>query len=194
MGRINTKQVLVETGSTLFLERGYNETGLNDILAAAAVPKGSFYHHFRSKEDFALEVVNQYGDGVLEYLESLLRDESRAPLDRIRGFFETVFEEFKSKDCRHGCLLGNLGQELAEAHSRIRVAIEGHLERWVDAIARCLEEAVVTGEVPPGTDTRELAGLMIDGFQGAALRMKLEQHPAALSRYLGHFFAARAVA
>ncbi len=194
MTKPSSKQALLDAGSALFLERGYNDTGLNDILDAAGVPKGSFYHYFRSKEDFALEVVNQYGNGALGYLESLLGDESQLPLDRVRAFFAAVFEEFESKGCRHGCLLGNLGQELAEAHHRIRVAIESHLQRWVDAIARCLDEALADGSLPPGTDTRELAGLMIDGFQGAALRMKLEQRPAALKRYLDHFFGARAAA
>ena len=67
----DTKQNLVDAGSQLFLERGYNETGLNDILAAAGVPKGSFYHHFRSKEDFALEVVDQYGHGGQAHIVGL---------------------------------------------------------------------------------------------------------------------------
>ncbi len=190
----DTKQNLVDAGSQLFLERGYNETGLNDILAAAGVPKGSFYHHFRSKEDFALEVVDQYGHGALGFLQSLLEDRSRPPLDRIRAFFEAVFREFESKGCRHGCLLGNLGQELADAHAPIRIAIESHLERWSEAIARCLDEAVAAGALAEGTDTRLLAGLMIDGFQGAALRMKLEQAPEALRRYMVHYFGAREAA
>ena len=190
----NTKQNLVDAGSQLFLERGYNETGLNDILAAAGVPKGSFYHHFQSKEDFALEVVNQYGDGALGFLMSLLEDRSRPPLERIRTFFEAVFTEFEAKGCRHGCLLGNLGQELADAHEPIRTAIETHLERWSAAIASCLDEAVANGELAGSTDTRLLAGLMIDGFQGAALRMKLEQAPEALRRYTAHYFGAREAA
>ncbi len=190
----HTKQTLVDAGSQLFLERGYNETGLNDILAAAGVPKGSFYHHFRSKEDFALAVVNQYGDGAFGFLRSLLEDRAKPPLERVRAFFEAVFTEFEAKGCRHGCLLGNLGQELADAHEPIRTAIETHLERWSTAIADCLDEAVASGALAEGTDTRLLAGLMIDGFQGAALRMKLEQAPEALRRYMSHYFGGREAA
>ena len=57
----HTKQRLIEEGTALFLERGYHDTGIQDLLAAAGVPKGSFYHHFRSKETFGLAVIATYG-------------------------------------------------------------------------------------------------------------------------------------
>ena len=194
MNKRDTKQVLIETGTDLFLARGYNNTGLHDILAAAEVPKGSFYHHFRSKEAFALAVVHQYGEGAQTYLETLLGDASRPPLARVRHFFEEVFSEFERQGCRHGCLLGNLGQELADAHNEIRSAIQGHLKRWSTAIAQCLDEAVAQGTLPADTDTQGLAQLFIDGFQGAALSMKLERNAAPLVRFIDHHFAHREAA
>ena len=194
MSKRDTKQHLIETGTGLFLARGYNNTGLHEILAAADVPKGSFYHHFPSKEAFALAVVHRYGDGAQAYLEALLGDTSQRPLARVRQFFEEVFSEFERQGCRHGCLLGNLGQELADAHNDIRSAIQDHLKRWSVAIARCLDEAVAEGALPADTDTQALGQLLIDGFQGAALSMKLEQNPAPLVRFINHHFAHREAA
>ena len=190
MSKRDTRQHLIDTGIGLFLEHGYHDTGLQDILLAASVPKGSFYHHFQSKEGFALAVVNQYGDNTRQYLEELLTDRSRPALSRVRRFFEEVFTEFENRGCRHGCLLGNLGQELADAHEEIRRSILDHLERWADAIALCLKEAMAEGALQPNTDPPIMARILIENFQGATLKMKLERSNAPLKRFLQYHFPA----
>lgn len=55
-----TKQQLMEHGIDLLLRRGYNDLGIAALLEATDTPKGSFYHHFRSKEDYALQVIDLY--------------------------------------------------------------------------------------------------------------------------------------
>ena len=59
------------------LERGYADTGVQDLLDATKVPKGSFYHHFKNKEDFALQVIDRYMDAVHAALDAILADSSR---------------------------------------------------------------------------------------------------------------------
>ena len=89
------------------MARGYNDTGIADLLSAAGVPKGSFYHHFKSKEAFGLAVIDNYGTGATAELEATLADTAYRPLERVRRFFEAVFSEFEGHGCRLGCLLGN---------------------------------------------------------------------------------------
>src|SRR5215471_13958568 len=83
-----TKRRLLDVGLATLLERGYNATGIQDLLVATSVPKGSFYHHFASKEDFALQVVDRYLAEVHVLLEQSLGDLDRAPLERVRSYFE----------------------------------------------------------------------------------------------------------
>ena len=75
-----TKRRLLDVGLATLLERGYNATGIQDLLVATNVPKGSFYHHFASKEDFALHVVGRYLAEVHVLLDQSLSEQERAPL------------------------------------------------------------------------------------------------------------------
>ena len=55
-----TKQRLIDAGLRMLLQQGYNGLGIQALLDATNTPKGSFYHHFKDKEEFALEVVDAY--------------------------------------------------------------------------------------------------------------------------------------
>ncbi len=187
----DTKTALLDEGTRLFLERGYHATGIQDVLTAAGVPKGSFYHHFRSKEDFGLQIVNRYGEAALEQLDEMLSDPHYPPLQRVQRFFEAAFAQFTAQGCRYGCLMGKLGQELAEVNDAFRENVAYQLKRWAERIAQCLFEAVDRGELPTETNPQELGKLLIDGFQGAALRMKLERRSAPLQRFMNHYFGSQ---
>ena len=104
-----TKQRLLDAGLKMLLEHGYNDLGVQALLAATGTPKGSFYHHFRDKEDFALQVIDQYMQGVHGALDACLSDEGRPPLRRVRRFFELTQEHYR-KEGYMGCLLGDSGR------------------------------------------------------------------------------------
>src|SRR5215813_10266860 len=72
--KATTKAALVDAGTRLILEQGYHETGIQDVLQVAGVPKGSFYYYFPSKEAFALEVIAQFAAAYLARLEQYLGD------------------------------------------------------------------------------------------------------------------------
>ena len=121
--KLSTKDRLLEAGLTMLLERGYNHLGILDVLAATKVPKGSFYHHFESKEDFALQVIDRYMNGVHAGLDHCLGDEAHPPLQRVRTFFETTSRKYREEGYL-GCLLGGLGQELSGVSPVFRKRIE----------------------------------------------------------------------
>ena len=188
MPRRDTKSLLLDRGTRLLLERGYHNTGIQDILAVAGVPKGSFYHHFRSKEDFGLQAVRGYAEQAYAALDERLSDESRPPLERVRAFFAAIFADWDRRSCREGCLLGNIGQELADVNESFRQIVAQSLDQWTARIGKCLAEAQRRGELTPGVDPHELASQLIDGFEGAALRMKLVKSTAPLEGFLRLFF------
>ena len=82
-----TKQRLIGAGLQMLLKHGYNDMGIQALLAATGTPKGSFYHHFRDKEDFALQVLDSYMAAVHDGLDACLQDASRPPLARVRRLF-----------------------------------------------------------------------------------------------------------
>jgi TetR/AcrR family transcriptional repressor of nem operon len=184
-----TKQRLLDAGLPLLLEHGYNDLGVQALLDATGVPKGSFYHHFEDKEDFALQVVDQYMRGVHEGLEACLADAGRPPLERVRCFFETTRESYREEGYM-GCLLGALGQELSGASDVFRVRIEGCLSEIVEQLAVCLDEARARGDLPDDADSRRLASLLVDCWEGAALRSRLLRKPAPLDAMLDFYFGA----
>lgn len=182
-----TKQRLLDAGLTMLLERGYNDLGIQSLLEATETPKGSFYHHFRDKEDFALQVIEQYMQVVHGALDLCLTDPSLAPLDRIRRFFEMTARKYE-QDGYLGCLLGGLGQELSGVSELFRRKIEECFSAIAERISVCLTEAKRRGDIAADADPRALASILVDCWEGAALRSRLRSHPAPLEAMLDFYF------
>ena len=183
----STKQRLLDTGLAMLLEHGYNDLGIQALLAATNVPKGSFYHHFKDKEDFALQVLDQYMGVVHAGLDACLGDTERPPLERVRCFFETTQEKYREQGYM-GCLFGGLGQELSGVNEVFRHKIEGCFSELAAQLAVCLEEARQQGDIPADADARQMANLLIDCWEGAALRSRLRREAAPLQAMLDFYF------
>ena len=183
----------MEAGLAMLLERGYNDLGIQPLLDETGIPKGSFYHHFASKEDFALQVVDLYMEDVHAGLDECLGDLTRPPLERVRGFFESSREKYREQGYL-GCLLGGVGQELSGTSEVFRRKIEECFLAIAGRISTCLEEACEKGHLPPDTDCRQMADLLIDCWEGAALRTRLRRDPAPLEAMLDFYFRAAAPA
>jgi TetR/AcrR family transcriptional repressor of nem operon len=183
-----TKQRLIAAGLRLMLERGYSAVGIQELLHETGVPKGSFYHHFATKEEFALQVIDAYQTNVHLLLDATLGDRSRPPLARVRDFFEGVREAYESEGYL-GCFLGTLGQELSGASERFRQRIDACLGEIAGRIASSLEEARVAGDLPPTADPRAMAEVLVDSWEGAALRSRLVRARRPLDAILDFYFA-----
>lgn len=173
----------------MLLRHGYNDLGIQALLQATNTPKGSFYHHFQSKEDFALQVIDRYMEEVHQGLDAALGDRSLPPLDRARRFFELSRDKYR-RDGYLGCMLGGLGQELSGINPTFATKIESCFSELTRRIAACLEEARQGGDIPSDADPVELANLLLNCWEGAALRSRLWRDPAPLDRMLDFYFSA----
>ena len=183
----STKARLLDAGLAMLLEHGYNDLGIQALLVATGTPKGSFYHHFEDKEDFALQVIDRYMQGVHAGLDACLGDEGHPPLDRIRRFFEMTAQHYRSEGYM-GCLLGGLGQELSGVSDVFRRKVDACFSKIAARMAVCLEEARKRGDIPPDSDPPRLASLLVDCWEGAALRSRLRRNPAPLTAMLDFYF------
>jgi TetR/AcrR family transcriptional repressor of nem operon len=182
-----TKQRLLEAGLPMLLRHGYNDLGIQALLSATSTPKGSFYHHFKDKENFALQVVDQYMQQVHAGLDLCLGDNNRPPLERVRYFFELTRQSYRDEGYM-GCLLGGLGQELSGVSEVFRRKVEWCFAEIASRIAICLEEARKNGDIPAGSNPDSMASLLVDCWEGAALRSRLQGDAAPLTAMLDFYF------
>jgi TetR/AcrR family transcriptional repressor of nem operon len=188
----STKQRLVEAGLRMLLEQGYNALGVQALLEETGTPKGSFYHHFRDKEDFAMQVIDAYITEVHGALDACLGDNRLPPLLRVRRFFENVRQSYRQEGYL-GCLMGGLGQELSGVSDAFRRKIEWCFSSIADRLAVCLELARQQGDITASCDPKVLANLLVDCWEGAALRSRLRRDASSLNAMLDFYLQSVAV-
>jgi TetR/AcrR family transcriptional repressor of nem operon len=188
MSKETTKATLLEAGRQIFLERGYNNSGIEAILQAAGVPKGSFYYYFESKEDFGLQVLDHFAECAGRNFDQFFGDRTVGPMERLRRFFEACRGRLESQECRNGCLVGNLSQEMADQSEAFRARLEEIFKGWSGRIAECLSEARDAGEIAPDLDVHELAEFWLNSWQGAILRAKITRSTAPLRTFMNQVF------
>lgn len=185
----SAREKIIAAGVEIVAVSGFNATGIDAILKAAGVPKGSFYHHFGTKENFGIEVINLFAENYTKKLHCYLDDETLPPLQRIRRYLEESIERTVQDNFSKGCLIGNLGQELAAQSERFRCRLEEVFHDWLGLFARCLHEAQKSGELNPGLDPQLLAGFLLSGWEGAILRAKVMRSPEPLKQFVSVLFA-----
>ena len=182
-----TKEQLLHHGMAMLLRQGYHALGIAAVLEATKIPKGSFYHYFKSKEDFGLQAIELYMKEVHAGLDQCLGDENLAPLQRVRRFFELTEQKYRSEGYL-GCFLGGLGQELSGVSEVFRRKVEECFAEIEGRIVRCLREAILRGDLSKDADPQAMAKLLINCWEGAALRTRLIRDPAPLREMLDFYF------
>jgi TetR/AcrR family transcriptional repressor of nem operon len=166
----NLKEQLIDGGSRVLFEKGFHAASVNDIVAAANVPKGSFYNHFESKEALALEVTRRY---AASYELDQLHDAGDQPLQRLREHFEDTIERTVDRGVELGCLLGNFSTELAVHSPAIREYVAASFAAWSGAVTAALEQAQAAGELGPAIDAAALGPYLVNAYEGAVARAKV---------------------
>jgi TetR/AcrR family transcriptional repressor of nem operon len=190
-----TKDKLLAAGLKVIHRNGFASSSVRDVVAAAGVSQGSFTQHFKSKEDFGLQVIALYTKQGERLVAATLGNTELSPLARLRGFLEGDVSSSKRDDNRCGCMYGNFSAEADSAGELIRQEICRRLAEREAAVAACLAEAVAAGELPASIDVAATAGFVISALQGALLRAKVERSGEPLAQLVhllfGTLFASR---
>ncbi|MBS0446448.1 MAG: TetR family transcriptional regulator C-terminal domain-containing protein [Proteobacteria bacterium] len=182
------RQRLVDIGTAIFTQKGFSSTGLDEIVQLAEVPKGSFYYYFPSKEDYAHAVIRNYAGYFAKKLDRTLGDERLTPLARLRAFADDATRGVLRYEFKRGCLVGNLGQEMASLEAEFRIVLLEVLDDWRRRFARCIDEAKAAGEIATSADSAALASFFWSAWEGAVLCAKLEESTRALDCVSTLFF------
>jgi len=189
MDRNETRASIIKIGTNRISRNGFNATGIDALLKEVGVPKGSFYHYFKSKEEFGMAVINQFAERYDQRLDTFLGDEEITPLTRIRNLLESSLTRLEQNRCSKGCLIGNLGQEMADQNELFRTRLEEIFSSWRERYAGCLREARQNGDLSPELDPDVMAGFILSGWEGAILQAKVMKSTRPLCDFIETLFA-----
>jgi TetR/AcrR family transcriptional repressor of nem operon len=179
----DVRRRLIESGLTLIGKQGFAGSGVADITASAGVPKGSFYQYFESKQSYAIELLDDYWSAIEDKHTKVLLDDRYAPLDRIARHFHSIGQDHKQQKYALGCLIGNLGVELAGAGEDAQAKLRQIVKRWASLLSNCLKQAQEVDDLDRKADVEELAAALIESWEGAVMRSKIERSGAAFKRF-----------
>lgn len=189
MEKVDTRDTIISVGIDMISLQGYNATGIDSVLRKAGVPKGSFYHYFKSKEDFGLAIIDQFAEQYEERMRRFLNDAKVPPLDRIRNYMLDGKRWFAANDNSRGCMIGNLSQELADQNDHFRERLAKVLGRWKELFAGCIREAQEAGKLGRTLDAKVLAEFVLSGWEGALLRAKVTKSSRPIGEFVDVLFA-----
>ncbi|NWK80358.1 TetR/AcrR family transcriptional regulator [Aquitalea sp. LB_tupeE] len=185
----HTRDNLIRAGVRMFHDAGYSATGIKEITDAVEVPKGSFYNHFESKEDFGREVADFYfGKGLVD-LRAFFENEEIPPLERLKTYFDQRIQGFQSSGYVRGCLLGNLSLEVADHSQLIRDSLATHFRTWSRLFETCIADAQKSGAIHNRLPASVLAQFVLNSWEGAILRMRADKSDAPLKEFVEVVFS-----
>ncbi|MGP4017002.1 TetR family transcriptional regulator C-terminal domain-containing protein [Saccharopolyspora sp. 5N708] len=185
MPRPSVREEIVEAALVELHRRGFAATSVDTITKAAGVPKGSFYNHFKSKEALGVEALARYVTAVGWQAEG---DPELSPLDWLRARFQLMTDVLVDNGYTRGCLIGNLGEELADQSQVIRGAVQTYLAEWSDSIAESLRAAQDRSELPRDLDVDRIGRFILNAWQGALLRAKVVKNSEPLDDFFTTVF------
>ena len=179
----DTRQHILDVGYELIVNRGFTSVGLSELLKKAAVPKGSFYHYFKSKEQFGEAMIQDYFTKYFERLNARFTNTELSGYQRLMSYFEEMVKVEDDVCNANKCLLVKLSTEVSDLSESMRLALRQGADKTIQAIADCIDIGIQDGSIPNG-DGALLARQIYYLWNGASLLNKLYQDQAALTQSL----------
>ncbi|MBS9954289.1 TetR/AcrR family transcriptional regulator [Vibrio alginolyticus] len=179
----DTRQHILDVGYELIVNRGFTSVGLSELLKKAAVPKGSFYHYFKSKEQFGEAMIQDYFTKYFERLNARFTNTELSGYQRLMSYFEEMVKVEDDVCNANKCLLVKLSAEVSDLSESMRLALRQGADKTIQALADCIDIGIQDGSIPNG-DGALLARQIYYLWNGASLLNKLYQDQAALTQSL----------
>ncbi len=189
MPKPSNRQRILEAGRNVMFRKGYVGAAVRDIVAEAPAPQGSFTNHFRSKEEFAREVLDLYFEELKRLVAETLGDATRSPRQRLRRYLDIITNRLAGAEFSRGCLIGDFSLEAAPQSETLRTRLAEIFAEWRAPFAACIAEGQAAGEIAATFAPEELAEFLLSSWEGAILRMKVERNAEPLERFKRIAFA-----
>jgi TetR/AcrR family transcriptional repressor of nem operon len=186
------RDTILATGQRIMGAKGFSAVGLNEVLAAAGVPKGSFYHYFASKEAFGEALLEDYFSAYLADMDRIFRQPGQTKAQQLEAYFAAWQDSQSFEDCQGKCLAVKLGAEVADLSEPMRAALQRGTTGITDRLARALDAGVADGSVTIQDPPDAVARCLYQLWLGASIMVKIArtarpfQDAVALTRRLLH--------
>jgi len=187
MTRPSVREKIVAAAAERFHALGYNACGVQEIVDAAGVPKGSFYNYFKAKELLAQEVLNNYwADAGLH----ILADKSIAPLERLRRHFQHIASRYRKFGFENGCLVPKFMHEVSDSTPLLRKDLRRQVAIWTALIAEAIREGQADRSISTSIDAETTARFLLQSWSGVTGAMRLAASRAPIDDFFSVAFGA----
>ena len=164
---LSTRERLIGAAIALFWEKGYANTSISDLLAAAHANSGSFYHFFSSKEDLLLAVLDQYFSLLHPQMLAPAWEGVDDPIERIFALLGRYRMLVLQTDCTYGCPIGRLALEISPEQAEVHRRLAKNFDGWTAAVQACLEQAA--DRMPEDIDRDRLSQFVLVVMEGGVM-------------------------
>lgn len=173
----NVRDKILATGQRIMGGKGFSAVGLNEVLAAAGVPKGSFYHYFGSKDAFGEALLEAYFDAYLDDMERIFRQPGKNKAVQMEDYFAAWQDNQSFEDCQGKCLAVKLGAEVADLSASMRAALDRGTAAIIAGMADAIKAGQAEGVFPNQEDATQLAQSLYQLWLGASVMVKIVRTP-----------------
>lgn len=178
----DTRQHVLEVAKEIILGKGFAAVGLNEILTSAGVPKGSFYHYFKSKEQFGDELIKDYFEQYMQQLDSTLNADGSSNASCLLKYFQAWLDTQSSDTTADKCLVVKLSAEVTDLSELMRITLKNGTDRVIARLAKCVADGVSKGEFPAHVDAASITAEIYYMWIGATLLTKVSHTREPLER------------
>ncbi|GAL59658.1 nem operon transcriptional repressor [Pseudescherichia vulneris NBRC 102420] len=182
----DTREHLLATGEQLCMHRGFTGMGLSELLKTAEVPKGSFYHYFRSKEAFGVAMLERHYVGYHQRLAHHFAHGSGNYRDRLIAYFQQTLNQFSQKGIISGCLTVKLSAEVCDLSEDMRSAMDRGASRVIALLAEALENGRRSRCLAFEGDALTQGQVLYALWLGANLQAKISRSALPLESAVAH--------
>ena len=182
----DTREHLLSTGERLCMRRGFTGMGLSELLKTAQVPKGSFYHYFRSKEAFGVAMLERYYAGYLQQLTAHFESSNGDYRDRILAYYHGLMNQACLDGHISGCLTVKLSAEVCDLSDDMHTAMDNGVKQIINLLVTTLEKGREAKVLAFSGDAMTNAQILYSLWLGANLQAKILCSPAPLEGAIEH--------
>jgi TetR/AcrR family transcriptional repressor of nem operon len=170
---LDVRESILDTGQRIIAGKGFSAVGLNEILTASGVPKGSFYHYFGSKDGFGEALLDRYFEAYLADLDETLHRPGLTMAERLMNYWRQWEENQSLFDCQGKCLAVKLGAEVADLSEAMRLALKRGTSRIIKRLAPAIEVGVAEGSLSINDTPECVAQSLYQLWLGASVIVKI---------------------